>query len=149
MGTRRGGATREKAVPGQDIYEGKVKAADPECPTMKDARGYRKIGDTILMRTSQDRYDLIERSREYQRLTREKGVDGALRELGDKYRDKGFIVHDDIKGVKVGRQGKSVMDVMETKARQTGARQAAMKGVDTMLHDGTVPGMPPLGKGRR
>jgi hypothetical protein len=125
-----------------------VTSADPECASLKDARGYRKIGDVILMRIPQDKFEKLEAAQEYRRLMQQEGIKGALRELGAKYRDKGFIIHDDARDVQVGRKGKNLMDMMETKSRQTGARQTAMKGVDKMLRDGTVPGIPTPGRGR-
>ncbi|GAG11844.1 unnamed protein product, partial [marine sediment metagenome] len=85
---------------------------------------------------------------EYRRIMQQKGVEGALREMGEKYRSKGFIVHDDARNVSMGgRGGKSVMDVMEGKAKRGGAARTAMKGIDSMIRKGTVPGIPPPGKG--
>lgn len=156
----------ENAVPGYKYmwcYEGQrgreivkktrlgwqvVQSDMPECPTLKDARGYRLIGDVILMRIPIDKFEELEAAQEYRRLLQQKGVEGALREMGEKYRDKGFIVHEDARNVSVGRSGKTAMDVMEQKARQTGARQTAMKGVDNMLRSGTVPGIPSPRGGR-
>lgn len=123
-----------------------VQSEMPECPSLKDARGYRKIGDVILMRIPHDKFVKLKQYSEYKRLMQQKGVGAALREMGDKYRSKGFIVHNDARDVSMGgRGGKSVMDVMEGKARHTGARRTAMKGVDSMLRRGDVPGLP--GKG--
>lgn len=123
-----------------------VQSDMPECPSLKDARGYRKIGDVILMRIPTEKFVKLKQYSEYKRLMQQKGVGAALREMGDKYRQKGFIVHDDANDVTMGgRGGKSVMDVMEGKARQTGARRTAMRGVDSMLRKGNVPDLP--GKG--
>lgn len=123
-----------------------VQSNDPECPSLKDARGYRKIGDTILMRISEEKFARLAQAEEYRRLMQQKGIKGALREMGEKYRDKGFIVHDDASSVQLGRQGSSVMDVMSKRAHQHGAAQTAMKGVDGMLRKGTVPGLPKGGR---
>lgn len=123
-----------------------VQAADPECPSLKDARGYRKIGDTILMRIPVDRFEKLAQAEDYRRLMQQKGIKGALREMGEKYRSKGFIVHDDASEVSVGRKGSPLMDVMAQRSRQTGARETAMSGVDNMLRQGTVPGLPKGGR---
>ncbi len=78
----------------------------------------------------------------------QKGVEGALREMGEKYRDKGFIVHDNARDVQVGgKRGQNLMNVMEAKAKHGGAARTAMKGVDQMMRTGTVPGIPTPGKG--
>lgn len=115
-----------------------VKAEDTECPELKDARGYRKLGDTILMWTSVANYDKIQAMREYRQLLHEKGVGAALKELGDRYRSKGFIIHDDAEEKRLGPQGnQTLMDTMRKRA----ANQAATTGVNTMLRNGTVPGM--------
>ena len=125
-----------------------VQAEMPECANLKDARGYRKIGDVILMRIPMERFEKLHEATEYRRIMQQKGVEGALREMGEKYRSKGFIVHDDARNVSMGgRGGKSVMDVMEGKARRGGAARTAMKGIDSMIHKGTVPGIPTPGKG--
>lgn len=118
-----------------------VQAADPECPTIKDARGYRVIGDAVLMWATEAQYAKIIAMQEYRQLLHEKGVGSALKELGEKYRDKGFVVHDDAASVPVGSKNANLMDMMETKAHQTGTRSVAQKGVDQMLRNGTVPGM--------
>jgi hypothetical protein len=123
-----------------------VTGDDPECLSLKDVRGYRKIGDTILMRIPQDKFEKLEQAQEYRRLVQQQGIEGALREMGAKYRDKGFIIHDDARSVNVGRKGKSLMDIMQSKAKAQGAHQTAMKGVDTMIRQGTVPGIPTPGK---
>lgn len=125
-----------------------VQSEMPECPSLKDARGYRKIGDVILMRIPIEKYNHLQQVAEYRRLMQQKGVEGALREMGEKYRSKGFIVHDDARNVSMGgRGGKNVMDVMEGKAKREGAQRTAAKGVDSMLRSGTVPGIPTPGKG--
>lgn len=118
----------------------------PECAALKDARNYRQIGDTILMRIPEDRFNQLEEANEYRRLMQQKGIESALREMGEKYRSKGFIVHDDVSSVNLGRKGSSLMDVMEKKSRQTGVTRTAMSGVDSMLRSGTVPGLPKGGR---
>jgi len=119
-----------------------VQSDMPECVALKDARGYRKIGDTILMRIPEDRFVKLEQAQEYRRLTQQKGIKGALREMGEKYRSKGFIVHEDASEISAGRGGSSLMDTMAQRSRQTGARNVAASGVDSMLRSGTVPGLP-------
>jgi len=123
-----------------------VQSADPECPELKDARGYRVIGDTILMSISEQRALAIDAMEERKRRAREEGVGSGLVELGERYQGKGIKVHADASQVNFGRQGKNLMDVMEGSAKNQGAIQTASKGVDTMLRNGTVPYMPPPGK---
>ena len=104
------------------------------------------------MDTDRIERQLLHEATEYRRLMQQKGVEGALREMGEKYRSKGFIVHEDARNVSMGgRGGKNVMDVMEGKAGagrlRAGAARTAMKGVDDMIRSGTVPGIPTPGKG--
>lgn len=123
-----------------------VQSADTEAPTLKDARGYRVIGDTVLMWTTVANYEKLQFMQEYRELRRAKGIGTALKELGEKHRDKGFVVHDDASEVKLGRkQEKTAMDVMKQRA----AQRAAAQGVDNMLREGTVPNMPAPGGRRR
>jgi len=119
-----------------------VKSEDPECPELKDARGYRKIGDTILMQTSVANYEKIQAIREYQQLVHEKGVGAGLKELGERYANKGFKVHDDVDGKQFGKG--TLMDTMKNRA----SRQTAANAVGKMVKDGTVPGMPAGGRRR-
>ena len=124
-----------------------VQGADPECAGMKDARGYRKIGDTILLWVPIAIAAKLEQHREYKRLRQQQGVDGALREMSEKYKGKGVSLIDPREKT-IGRGG-NLMDAMAGSAKAQGARQTAMKGVDKHLRAGTVPGMPAPGKGRR
>jgi hypothetical protein len=124
-----------------------VKGDDPECAGIRDARGYRKIGDVILLWIPQDRADELQKHRDYKRLVQQEGVEGALREMSEKYKGKGVSMIDP-RERKIGSGG-SLLDAMGGRAKAQGARQAAMKGVDTHLRQGTVPGMPAPGKGRR
>jgi hypothetical protein len=124
-----------------------VQGSDPECAGIKDARGYRKIGDVILLRIPQKRADELEKHREYKRLVQQEGVEGALREMSDRYRSKGVYMVDP-RDKAVGRGG-NLMDAMEGRAKSEGARRTAMKAVNQRLRDGTVPGMPVPGKGGR
>jgi hypothetical protein len=119
-----------------------VQGDNPECMSLKDARNYRQIGDTILMRIPEERFNKLEEAIEYRRLAQQKGIKGALREMGEKYRSKGFIVHDDASQISPGRGGSSLMDTMEQRSHRTGAHNTAAAGVDSMLRSGTVPGLP-------
>lgn len=120
-----------------------VKAEDPEAAEVKDARGYRKIGDTILMWTPEENYQKIQALREYRQLKHEEGIGSALKELGRRYGGKGFTVHDDTKNTGYGPKG-TLMDTMQSRA----ARQLGAKAVGQMAKDGTVPGMPAGGRRR-
>jgi hypothetical protein len=124
-----------------------VQSADPECPEIKDARGYRVIGDTILMRVPEERAMMLDAIEEKKRREREDGIGGRLREMGEKYRHKGLIVHDDASKIK-SPGGGNLIETMQSKARgSAAARSIAQKGVDKMIRQGTVPGMPVPGKG--
>ena len=113
-----------------------VKAEDPESPELKDARGYRKIGDTVLMWTPVENYERIRALSEYQQLVHEKGVGSALEELGERYAGRGFKVHGNVSEKSFGKG--TLMDTMKSRA----ARQTAATAVSKSIKAGTVPGMP-------
>ena len=121
-----------------------VQSNDPECAGIKDARGYRKIGDVILLWIPEARAKELEQHREYKRLVQQEGIEGALREMSEKYRSKGVSLIDPNEKA-IGGRG-SLMSAMEGRAATEGARRTAMRGVDKQLRQGTVPGMPPPGK---
>lgn len=122
-----------------------VQSDDLEAPSLRDVRGYRKIGDTILMWCTEEQYHKIEYMREYKNLQRERSVDAGLRELNDRYRGKGIHIVDPTQK-QMGPRGGNLMEAMEKGAKHQGAVRTAMRGVDKMLRDGTVPGLPKGGR---
>jgi hypothetical protein len=119
-----------------------VSGDDPEAIELKDADGFRKIGDALLMKIPRERYNQIEAEREKRRLSQQLGIDARLIELGDKAAKHGIKVHTDPGTIPAGRGKKTLMEVM--KARH--ARQMATQHRDKLLKTGKVPGMPSPGQ---
>jgi len=94
----------------------------------------RRIGDTLLMRTPEEHYKEIRAREEKKAADREKAITSNIKQLGDKYRNRGIIVH-------TGDEGEAIAS-----SRRSGARAVAQKQVDQMIREGTVPGMPIPGK---
>ena len=115
---------------------------------MPEARDYRhedttrRIGDVILMRILKTDHALLLQNFEYRRQLQELGVIGDLRELGDKYRSKGFIVHTD-GDARFASDKESLMDTVKRRA----AAGHGMKAVGKMAKEGNIPGVPIPGKG--
>lgn len=123
-----------------------VGSDDPECPEMREADNTRRIGDTLLMWIPVERYEELEERSERVRLAQQKGVEAALKELGDRYRDKGIKVVDP-EQLAYGKpdSDQTVMDRLKKRA----AAKAQSGRVNQMLKSGTVPGMPAPGEGGR
>lgn len=119
-----------------------VSGDDPEALELKDADGFRKIGDCLLMKIPRERYDQINAEREKRRQSQQLGIDARLIELGDKAAKHGIKVHTDPGTIPAGRGKKTLMEVM--KARH--ARQVATQHRDVLLKTGKVPGMPSPGQ---
>ncbi|MCH7761296.1 hypothetical protein IIA15_07875 [candidate division TA06 bacterium] len=90
---------------------------------------FRRVGDTILMRIRIDRYELMEREKRRKRQMQEDNVKSVLIELGDRYRDKGVIVHTD--------PDEKLLMKMSQKVR---AQNIAKGKFNDMVRHGTVPG---------
>jgi hypothetical protein len=106
---------------------------NPETAGMKSAEGYCVIGDTLLMRIRKDRYLSI-RKREYELAQRRRfGVDSELKAMGEKYRDKGVIVHtpDNIDNATLERMDKKASAERKAKALS-----------DKWIREGRMPGVP-------
>ena len=67
-----------------------------ESVELKAVDGTRKLGDCILMRLREDRFDKLEKHRSYMRQVKEQGITSNLKALGEKHRNKGVIVHADL-----------------------------------------------------
>lgn len=111
-----------------------VQGNDPESKDHKSEDTTRRVGDTILMRISLERYDQLARIEEIRRQRQEEGVTSELIGLGEKHANKGFIV----------RTGEDALERVRGRstARHEFTKQMATKGIDRMLRDGTVPGLP-------
>lgn len=107
-----------------------VAGDDPECAELRDELGQRKIGDTKLMKMRLDRWVELDRQQRALRALRERGVDEALYELGEKYAGKGVIVHRNV--------DPKLMARMATRAA---AQQIAGQRFNRMLQRGQVPGV--------
>lgn len=121
-----------------------VQSDDPECPELKEADNTRRIGDTLLMWVPAEKHAEIEERSERLRMQQQLGVEAALRELGEKHRKNGLIVHTNLEEMPGRKEGESMLETLKQKA----ARKANMSRVNDMLHQGNVPGMPSPKGGR-
>jgi hypothetical protein len=115
-----------------------VSGDDLECRHLREVDGTRRLGDTLLMWIPEERFAILERANDERRIKQQQGIEARLRELGEKYRDKGLIVRTNLEDMHLGKGEKTVMDVVKQKA----ASRAGMRKVDRMLREGSVPGMP-------
>jgi hypothetical protein len=115
-----------------------IQSGDPECPEMKESDGTRRIGDTLLMWTTEEKYDEIEKRSERLRLEQQLGVEAALRELGERHRKDGLIVRTNLEDIPSRKAGHTMMDTIKERA----ARTQNVSKVTDMLKEGSVPGMP-------
>lgn len=114
---------------GWEVVQGK----DPEALELKGQDGgtTRQLGDVILMRIDRDRY-IVLKAREQARTRQiQQSSAAGLIEMGERHRDKGFIVRP---------WGMDTMEGPEIQPQRLGRKQA-MKMVDKALRRGTVPGM--------
>ena len=116
----------------------------PECKHAMVAEDTtRRIGDVILMRTTEENYDRHEEREALKRVRQSEGVTAELREIGGRY-PRTFIVHDNLSDLKVG--GRSLSDIMQAKAEhktatRTAARRVAAQSLDPKIREGTVLGV--------
>lgn len=120
-----------------------VSGSDPECSEWKHEDSTRRIGDTILMWIPREKFDALETRRRHVRELQIDGITAEARELARKGRGA-LILHENGEA-KFGRSGKTLGEVMESRAPMA---KVAMQGVDKMLRDGSVPGMPRPGVAR-
>lgn len=97
----------------------------------------RRIGDAVLMRILKEDHDILLSYQEYRRKLQQEGITSDLRKLGDKWQNRGFIVHDDVEGVRTSGND-NMMHTLKNRA----SRGLGHKMVNTMIKKGTVPGMP-------
>lgn len=127
---------------GQWIWKKKKLMWEVVSGNMSEAREYmasdgtRRVGDVLLMRVKKEVKEALDAREEVVRKRRELGVEGELRELGDKHQGKGFQVH--IGEDSTFASGRGMMEVMEKRA----ATKMGMQVVDEQLRKGDVPGMP-------
>ena len=125
-----------KLAQGWEVVQGDM----PEAVDLKGmgADTTRRLGDVILMRIQKDRKLLLDRQERAHRRAVESGVTSTLEELGQKYRDKGVIVHTDMAG-----SNPRLLDAMAKRAQ---ARGIVTRTTDQMLREGRMPGVPGPGE---
>ena len=149
---------------GRDVWEKKalgwevVSGDMPEARNLRtkgDADSTRRIGDTILMRMTKERYVLLRAKQE--RAARHRAGQAAARamEIGE---DVARRTDGKVRLVNPATRqlfNQPLIERMESGAsrrrprvmtvKEAAIRQQAMKGVDQMIRSGTVPGMKPSG----
>jgi hypothetical protein len=101
----------------------------PEAKELRWVDTTRKLGDVVLMRVPEKKFQQLHardrRIREHQQTS----VVSQLEEMGERYRGRGVIVHTN--------PDSRMLDRM---AQRAAAQQIAGKKFDQMLKTGTVPG---------
>jgi len=105
---------------------------DPEALELKAVDGTRRLGDVMLMWVDPRKFAILEAVDQYRRNRQQAGVVGNLRDLADHSHGKVILHEDD--------------GMTQIAAQRAAIRQQAMGGVDRMLREGTVPGLPTYGK---
>ena len=98
----------------------------------------RRVGDTILMRIRKDHYRVLRKKQAEDADRRMGSVTSGLRDLGEKYRDKGVIV-------KTFEDGTMDDRTMQRMANRAQAAQTGQRVMDKWIKNGTVPGAPAPG----
>ena len=125
------GFTVERSkIEGWEVIAGDM----PECSELKGNDTTRKLGDTLLMRTTLENYEKIEARRLKKVMQREQSVLGDMRELAKKY---GVTVHEDISNVTSPNKREMLIDTIARSA----ARRTASQMIDKRLRTGTMPGL--------
>lgn len=104
---------------------------DPENPEDKDVRGYRRIGDVILMWIPVDRYEALMARREQARRALKGSVDAGLMQLHEAAQRRG-------QGVRI-RELDSFM--IQRAEKLAVAERTASAITDARLRQGRVPGL--------
>lgn len=104
----------------------------PECKNLAREDGTRRIGDVLLMRIPKDLHLALEMKAAEVRRAREFGVDAELRDIASKHKDA-VTYHGEIGNAADFKT-----------QRMLGAQKVASQQLNTMIKNGTVPG---LGKG--
>ena len=100
----------------------------PEAPELRFVDGTRHLGDVLLMRIDEERAQLLDRIDEYRRRRQQEGVISNLHNMADKT-DGAIILHENDK-------------MTEVAARRAAMQQQAFQGIDKMIREGSVPGLP-------
>ena len=119
---------RKLAQRGWEVVTGDM----PEAKEVKDVTGNRRVGDVILMRIKKDRFAQLQRQEAEAAARFSSSAHSTLQQLGEKYRNKGVIVHTP------ENMDPALLKRMESHAR--GAMAAGQK-LDQSLRDGTVEGL--------
>jgi hypothetical protein len=114
-----------------------VSSREPEAKEYLKEDGTRRIGDTILMKITQEKYDALRKRDLEIRVRQQLGIASELETMGEKYRGKGLIAHTD--------QDKSPL-LREIFSHKQAIQGVAGQMVDGMLRSGSVPGLPPGGR---
>ena len=126
-----------KLAQGWEVVQGDM----PEAIELKGmgADTTRRLGDVILMRIQKDRKLLLDRQERAHRRAVESGVTSTLDELGEKYRDKGVIIHTNMDAANPR--------LLKTMAQRAQARSIAGRTTDHLIREGRMPGVPGPGEG--
>lgn len=109
---------------------------DPECSEHRKEDGSRRVGDVMLFKMRKDHHFIMQQEEEKKRNMRQYGVEATLEDMAD--RTEGIRFYSTAQG---GLPQAAELR-MKNSAAAAGARRTAMKHVDGMIRDGTVPGMP-------
>lgn len=121
-----------------------VSGDDKEAREHKDANGYRRLGDVILMKMPKSRYESLGRLEAERVANQERAVTERLEELGRKFSRSGGKIHTTLdtmpdhlrKTIEARAQGQG----LPTEVRKEAARGVAFQALDAKLRDGTIPG---------
>lgn len=105
-----------------------VSGNDPEAQELKAVDGTRRLGDVLLMRIPEDKALVLDAMDAYRRQRQQDGVVGGIRQQAEKT-GGAIILHENDQ-------------MTEIAARRAALHQQAYKGIDKMLRDGSVPGLP-------
>ncbi len=110
---------------------------DTECHEHRKEDGSRRVGDVMLFKMRKDLHFLMRQEEEKQRNLRQYGVEATLEDMAD--RNPGIKFYSTAQGTPLPSAAQARMKNITA---SQGAQRTAMKHVDGMLRDGTVPGIP-------
>ena len=116
---------------------------DKECFEHRKEDGSRRVGDVMLFKMRKDIHFLMRQKEEQQRNLRQYGVEASLMDMADRNPGISFSSTAQENGLP-----SNVQTRMRGNAAAQGARRTAMKHIDGMVREGTVPGMPAYGSNR-
>lgn len=100
----------------------------PEAPELKFVDGTRHLGDVLLMRITEERAQILDLVDKYRRQRQQEGIISNLQSMADQTRG-GIVLHENDR-------------MTEVAARRAAIQQQAFAGVDKMIREGSVPGLP-------